>query len=227
MGKKPLLMGNRNKFIEENKGFIYSIASKICNRKLDWNNDDELSVALIAFNSACDNYNEDKGNFLSYAKVVIKNALIDFFRKSKVTPNLMFQDDEDKKDYIDMKNSLAEYERSKENKWRAEEIAELSKELLKYKLNFNDLLKASPSHTDTRNILLNIAVKSSGRESIIKYLTSKRNLPVKEIMLLTGANRKLIEKWRKYILVLIIIFCSDEYPYIKSYFNIKAGEDNE
>lgn len=46
-------------------------------------------------------------------------------------------------------------------------------------------------------------------------------------MLLTGSNRKLIEKWRRYILMLILILSSDQYPYIKSYLNIKAGENSE
>lgn len=227
MPKEPLLMKNRDEFIDENKGFIYTIASKICNKKLDWNNDDELSVAIIAFNTACDTYNEDKGNFSSYAKVVIKNALIDYFRKAKVAPYLMFREEEAQFDYADIKNSLSEYEKNKENDIRANEILELSKELMKYKLSFSELVNTSPSHYDTRNTLLNLAFKCSKQQSIVDYIVKRKNLPVKEIMLLTAVNRKLIEKWRKYILVLIIIFSSDEYPYIKSYFNIKAGEYNE
>lgn len=227
MDKEPLQMNNRDKFIEENRGFIYSIACKICNRKLDWKNDDELSISLIAFNNACDTYNSDKGNFLCYAKVLIKNALIDFFRKAKNTPYLMFKEEEGTVDYIDNRNALAEYEIQKENQRKAEEISEFSKELIKYKLSLNDLVKASPSHIDTRNNLLNIAFKCSKEKQIVTYIISKKNLPVKNIVLLTGTSRRLIEKWRKYILALIIIISSEEYVYIKSYFNIKAGEGDE
>lgn len=227
MEKEPLLLENRDKFIEENKGFIYNIASKICNRKLDWLNDDELSIALIAFNTACDTYNDNKGNFLSYAKVLIKNALIDFFRKMKNAPCLMFQDEEEVINYIDNKGALIEFEKEKENLRRAEEIAILSNELIKYKLNFSDLAEASPSHIDTRETLLNIAFKCSREECIIDYINNKKNLPIKEIILLTNANRKFLEKWRKYILVLILILSSNEYSYIKSYFNIEAGEYHE
>lgn len=224
MDKEPLLMNNRNKFIEENKGFIYSIACKISNRKLDWLNDDELSIALIAFNTACDNYNKDKGKFLSYAKVLIKNALIDFFRKSKNTPYLMFQDEEEVVNYIDNKGALIEFEKEKENLLKAEEIATLCQQLLKYKLSLNDLVQSSPSHIDTRNMLLNIAFKASREDHIISYINNKKNLPIKEIMLLTSTNRKFLEKWRRYILAMILILASDEYPYIRSYFNIKVGE---
>jgi RNA polymerase sigma factor len=218
---------DRDKFIEQNKGFIYNIACHVCNRKLDWINDDELSIALIAFNTACDKYNNDKGNFLSYSKVLIKNALIDSFRKSKNTPYLMFEDEEEVVNYIDNKNALNEFEKKKEDLIKAEEIAELSKELLEYKLNLNDLVEASPSHIDTRNNLLNLAFTCLKEQQILEYINNKKKLPIKKISLLTNASRKVLEKWRKYILTLIIILSSDEYLYIKSYFNIEVGDKHE
>ena len=227
MEKEPLLMNNRNNFIEENKGFIYNTASAVCNRKLDWINDDELSIALMAFNVACDTYDDNKGNFFGFAKVLIKNSLIDFFRKAKNTPYLMFQDEEEMGNYIDNKGALIEFEKEQETLRKAEEIALFSKELKKYKLSINDLVEASPSHVDTRNTLLNIAFKCSKEEHIINYLINKKNLPLKEIIILTNTNRKVLEKWRKYILVLILIFSSSEYFYIRSHFNIEVGETHE
>ena len=227
MEKEPLLMNNRNNFIEENKGFIYNTASRVCNRKLDWINDDELSIALMAFNGACDTYDDNKGNFFGFAKVLIKNSLIDFFRKAKNTPYLMFQDEEEMCNYIDNKGALIEFEKEQETLRKAEEIALFSKELKKYKLSINDLVESSPSHVDTRNTLLNIAFKCSKEEHIINYLINKKNLPLKEIIILTNTNRKVLEKWRKYILVLILIFSSSEYFYIRSHFNIEVGETHE
>jgi len=55
----------------------------LCKRPLEWGQKDELSIALIAFNSAIDSYDARKQvPFLPYAKVVIQNRLKDFFRKS-------------------------------------------------------------------------------------------------------------------------------------------------
>lgn len=227
MEHDPLLITRRDKFIEENKDFIYNITCGICKRKLQWQNDDELSIALIAFNNACDSYNQEKGTFLPYAKVIIKNALIDYFRKSKYTPCLAFSNEDETFDYIDSKNSLMEFEKQQENLRRAEEISHFSIELAKYKLSIDDLIEASPSHLDTRNTILNVAFKCSREENIIKYIREKKNLPIKEMMLLTSMNRKFFEKWRKYILVLILILSSNDYPYIRSYFNIKVGENHE
>ena len=66
MELEHLSQKNRNIFIEENKSFIYLATYKVCKRALDWNNDDELSISLIAFNHACETYEQTKGNFYSY-----------------------------------------------------------------------------------------------------------------------------------------------------------------
>ncbi len=218
---------NRDNFIEANKNFIFTAAQGVCRRKLTWENDEELSVALVAFNQACDTFDGSKSSFPTYANAVIRNALIDFFRQGKYTPVLIFEDEEEKSNYIDEKNSLTEFQRAKDNKSRAEEIMLFSEELKKYKLDFNDLVKASPSHKDTRNNLLNLAFLCSKEKTVTDYIKEKRLLPVKEIMAFSDTKRKFIEKWRKYLLTLILILTGSDYPYIKSYLNIKAGDKND
>jgi RNA polymerase sigma factor len=218
---------NRNKFIEKNKNLIYSITCKLCSRSLNWENDDELSIALIAFNTACDTYKSSKGSFYNFAKVIIKNSLIDFFRKNKNTPVLLFEEEDNSNNFIDNKNSISIYEQQNENQKRAEEIAQFTRELSIYKLDFNSLIKSSPSHRDTRNNLLNISFSCIKDDSIMDYIRSKNKLPVKQIILLTKTNRKLIERWRIYILCLILILSNKEYVYLRSYLNIKVGDKND
>ncbi|MBU3129266.1 RNA polymerase subunit sigma-28 [Clostridium tagluense] len=222
-----LLPENRSNFIGANKGFIYSTTSKICKRNLIWENDEELSISLMAFNIACDKYDETKGNFYGFVKIIIKNALIDFFRKNKNSPNLIFDNNNGNVDYIDGKNSINNFEIQIENEFRADEIKLFSEELLKYKINFDSLINLSPSHKDTRNNLLNLAFLCAREESVLNHLKTKRRLPTKEIIILTASNRKLIEKWRIYIISLILILINPEYVYLKSYLNIKEGELND
>jgi RNA polymerase sigma factor len=218
---------NRNHFIDENKFFIYNAAYSVCKRPLSWENDDELSIALIAFNTACDNYENLRGDFYSYAKVLIRNALIDYFRRSTKFDQVAFDYNDETVNYIDFKHSLHQYELQSENAMRAEEIKILSQELARYKLDFNTLTEASPSHSDTRKMLLNIAYMCSKNETILHYIKSKGKLPIKEIALYTTAKKKTIEKWRKYLLTLILILSSSEYPFIKSYLQLRVGENND
>lgn len=217
-------LNNRDLFITQNKDFVYKTTYNVCKRPINWENDDELSIALIAFNKACDNYEESKGDFFAYSRVIIRNALIDFFRKNSQNPMLTFDDDDSTIDYIDSRLSMDQFSISVENSYRAEEISLFSKELSKYGLDFSVLADSSPSHTDTRNSLLSLAAACSSNESILKYIKTKKLLPIKEICLLTGANKKTLEKWRRYLLALILILSCNDYPYIKSYLNIKAGE---
>jgi RNA polymerase sigma factor len=221
------LNNNRNDFIEKSKKFIYSVAANICRKKLQWENDDELSIALIAFNKACESYVEDKGNFFGYSKVLIKNAIIDYFRKSTNNPYLTFSTEDNPLEYIDTKNSMANYELEQENIKRGEEIKLFNDELKKYGLSFEVLVKSSPTHKDTRDKLLDLAFNCANEPSILEYILKSKILPVKQICLLTNSNRKLIEKWRRYIFALILIFSNKEYIYIRSYLNIKVGENNE
>lgn len=218
---------NRDNFISENMNFVKAVAYNICKRPLSSENDDELSIALIAFNKACDTYNNIKVNFHSYASTIIRNALIDFFRKSTKNIVLAFSPEEDNFDYIDSKLSINKYNQSKEKELLSEEISYFIKELAKYKLKFSDLVEASPSHKDTRDNLLNIATACTRNPYITDYINSKRTLPIKEICLLTSCNRKLIEKWRKYIIALILILDNGEYLYLKSYLNIKKVGDGD
>ncbi len=222
-----LLPENRSTFIQANKGFVYSTASKLCKRPLNWENDEELSISLIAFNVACNKYDIAKGNFYGFGKIIIKNALIDFFRKNKTSPNLMFHNNDGNVDYIDIKNSINNYEIKADNEFRADEIKLFSEELLKYKIDFNCLINSSPCHKDTRNNLLNFACLCAREQSILSYIKTKRRLPTKEAILLTGCNKKFIEKWHKYIISLILILSNPEYVYLKSYLNIKEGDVNE
>lgn len=222
-----LFLENRSDFIEANKGFVYSTTSKLCKRHLSWENDEELSISLVAFNIACDKYDKTKGNFYGFSKVIIKNALIDYFRKNKASPNLIFENNESNVDYIDGKNSINNFEVQIENEFRVDEIKLFSEELLKYKIDFNSLINLSPSHKDTRNNLLNVAFLCASEESILNHLKIKRKLPYKEIIILTASNKKFIEKWRIYIISLILILANTEYVYLKSYLNIKEGALND
>lgn len=217
---------HRDEFINSNKQFIYTTAYNVCKRKLQWENDDELSISIIAFNKACDMFSENKGSFFSYARVIIKNALIDYFRKNSQNVHINFGDDEESQEHLYDQPSINCYDIEMENKNRAEEILSFTKEIQHYKLSLENLMDSAPNHKDTKDNLLNIALKCAGEKAIVDYVHKYKMLPIKQIAVLTGSKTKLLEKWRKYILVLILILANDNYIYIKSYLDIKAGEQN-
>ena len=66
-----------NKFIKDNKRFIMVSASKATRRFIS-ENDDEWSIALIAFHEAVKSYDLSKGNFRTFAALVIRRRLTDY-----------------------------------------------------------------------------------------------------------------------------------------------------
>ncbi|MGI6226744.1 MAG: sigma factor, partial [Peptococcales bacterium] len=95
-------MGNeivRENLLRDYTPFILRVASNFCNRYLVMGQDDEASISLMAFNEAIDKFSADNGaKFLTFAEVVIRRRLTDYFRKesrftNKVLPMANFQDE--------------------------------------------------------------------------------------------------------------------------------------
>lgn len=213
---------DKNNFIIENKQFIYIAASSICKKRLQWENDDELSIALIAFDKSIELYSSSRGNFYSYAKIVIRNALIDYFRKG--INNHLSLHDEEATDYFYEKSSISKYEIEKENILRSEEVEVYVHKLKEYSITLEDLVDNSPTHIDTKDKLLDLAFLCSKNEEILYFIRKNKMLPIKKIILLTDIKRKYIESWRKYLLSVILILSNDTYIYMRSYLNISVGE---
>lgn len=208
----------REEFINSQKEFIRSFASFVCHRKLDWHNDDELSISLIAFNRAIDTFNPAAGkNFITYARVLIRNNLIDYFRSQQHgtgEKNIVVNELSDQVDTI---ASLRQHTLDADNLDRAYEI-EVFKEILEEcGVTIETLAKHSPRHRDTRENLKNIALKINCNEALKKRILKERRLPVKEIQALCGANRKFLDKWRKYILSLVIIAAHSDLEIMANY----------
>ena len=70
----------KNNLIGEYQNFILAAASKVLKRSVT-TSDDEYIIAMMAFGDAIDGYNENKGNFLGFAKTVIRNRIIDSIRR--------------------------------------------------------------------------------------------------------------------------------------------------
>ncbi len=72
-----------NQLIRDHYGFIIKATSDSLNRYVNVHNDDAFSIALQSFEEACQKYDQDKGPFLAYAKLVIRSRLIDHVRREK------------------------------------------------------------------------------------------------------------------------------------------------
>jgi RNA polymerase sigma factor len=210
----------RDELIKNHRDFIARISSRACKRPLTWDND-ELSVALIAFNEAVDKFSPDEGAaFQTFAQRVIRNRLVDYFRKESKHRHLslspMDPDDEELSRF-DLEHSNKQYQEAESQALFADVVEGYIETLNEYGVTLDDLVKVSPKHRDSRETLMNVALRLSSEASLLESLKRNKLLPIKELELLTGVKRRVLEKGRKYLIALVLIITDHRFYPLKSF----------
>jgi RNA polymerase sigma factor len=218
----------REEFLAEYKPFVAKTAMLLCKRPLEWGKHDELSIAFIAFNDALDSYDKKKQvPFMPYAKIVVQNRLKDYFRKQSrlMVERPLDTQDEDGKTIspADIQSAWDDFKERTIESERQDELAEYEELLSEFGIDFEALVEVSPKHKDSRQTLLKTAKAVADDNQLMKLLIKKKQLPINELLLRTGINRKTIERGRKFIIAAaLILFYRMEYPYLRAYINLDA-----
>jgi RNA polymerase sigma factor len=214
----------REQLVEQYKPFILKTASQFCHRMLEWGRDDELSIGLMAFNSAIDSFKpERKVPFLAFCKIVIINRLKDFIRQEVKYQNVYRLDDETLSDYIESKTAWESYNNRTIDDERREEIEEYERLLSEYGISFENLVEVSPRHRDYRQDLLTAAHNLARTDSLMEYLNSRKQLPINELIKVSGLKRKTLERGRKFIIAsALILNRPEQFIYLRSYINLES-----
>ncbi|SHH11465.1 RNA polymerase sigma-I factor [Desulfosporosinus lacus] len=212
---------SREEFIQNHKPFMIKISSTLCKRYLTWGHDEELSIALVAFNEAIDSFNpDDRASFYGFAKTVITRRLIDYFRKESKHQVLSLTPMEPDKDDLYDYESAASFKHYKEDEQKsdfAETVKSYTTVLAEYGIIFEDLVEASPKHKDSKATLWRVAQELCEHSNLLKHLTKTRLLPLKELELLTGVKRKVLERGRKYLIATTLILSDPEFESLKGF----------
>jgi len=189
--------------------------------------DEKLSIAMLVFINCVKQYDEKKGKFISFLSSSIKYRLIDQLRvnnsKPKIIP-LNFNNknvDEDDDNYIEDQVSVQIYRKDEEEKLLKDEIVAFNEELEIHSLSFNTLRKNCPKQKRSRESCIKIAVVIVNDPLMKGKYTKTGQLPQTEASLKTGVSVKTIEKYRKYIVALIILMLGD-YPAITGFIQLNS-----
>lgn len=211
---------NRTDFIKVNQKFIINSISEITHANSKRIKEDELNIAMFAFNYACNSYiNEDEnGNFYNYAKMLIRNNILSYFSKLEIVPSISFSNN-----ILRSPLTLTEIEKAAEEKIYQKELSILNDLLNYYNLNYIILSKSCPLTKKAKEKALNIAFLCSTQTFLLNLIYEKKYIPLKEISIFTRYDIKFIRRWQNYILMLIIILSNENLPYTRSYLNICVG----
>jgi len=202
--------------------FILRAASQVCKRFVRMGVDDEVSIALLAFNEALDKYDCSQAtSFFSFAQAVIKRRMIDYFRKNSGKPEIpwsaVIADDGDEKDLdnqldrLTWQSSQSKFFEDDVRELRREEILEYHKKLKEYGISLRELVEISPKHQDARRGAYQVARIIAHNPRFLDYLARTKSLPLKELELEVEVSRKTLERQRKYIIALAVIIAGEYY----------------
>lgn len=118
--------------------------------------------------------------------------------------------------YVFDEISVSSFVKEQQAVERNEEMKGYSQLLEDYGLSFEELVRFSPKHADSRKTAFHIAQIIAETPEFFGYLTEKKKLPIKELISLVEVSRKTIERHRKYIIAVVLLINSD-FVYIKEY----------
>ncbi|HPX32945.1 MAG TPA: sigma-70 family RNA polymerase sigma factor [Erysipelotrichaceae bacterium] len=188
--------------------FIKSEASK-CISRFCSEQDDEFSIAMIAFHEAILGYEQDRGAFLPYASMLIRNRIIDFQRKEGRHQGSISLDEEigdsdqtlmdqiaDERNYIQESTNL---EATKQ------EIEKLSTIMADFGVTFTDVADNSPKQERTLEACTTAICYAIENKHLLDAMLKTKKLPLAQLVKGSGVERKTLERHRKYILVMLLI----------------------
>lgn len=198
-----------DELIKEYMPFIKSETSKFLHRVPTYD-DDELSISMIAFHEAIRSYSRTRGSFLKYASVIIKNRLIDYARKEQKQNGVLSiemlgeeRETSAENNMPDEKDEIAEYEMRDATKF---EIVELVRQMEPFGVSLSDVADNCPKQQKTIKACADaIEYAKQHPELLDEFLRTKR-LPMAELTKGSGAERKTLERHRKYLVALLLIY---------------------
>ncbi|MDF9409036.1 MAG: RNA polymerase sigma factor SigI [Pelotomaculum sp. PtaB.Bin013] len=218
----------RENFLESCKPFIYKVVCKFTGKNLEWGRDDELAIGLIAFNEAIDRFCNDFGvPFLAYSRNVMKSRLVDHYRRENKNAKFFITQlslQEDGINNVEFAKSWEIFLEEEAAREREEEIKEFEDLLNMYGVSFEDLVKCSPRHRDTRRSLMLAAWELAKESSLFKKFMDNKKLPLVELGEITGIGRKTLERGRKYIIAMaLLINRREDFLYLASYLKLPVN----
>lgn len=194
--------------------FIIRTASATCH-KFVTKHDDEYAIALRAFCDAVQKFDPEADvSFEAYAKLLIKNRVIDYLRvESRHAGHLSIEDEmENGRDFGDDDDRAQEENQSA----AADEIARLSSVIAAYGITFSELPDASPKHAATRTACGQAVAYLIRHPELVADMRRNHLLPMKILQETCDIPRKTLERHRKYIVTATEV-CLGDYPVIAEY----------
>lgn len=190
-----------NELIEKHMPFIIKSISDVTGRYVSCENDEELSVGLLGFHEAIERYDNEKGHFLSFAKLVIGSRIKNYLKSENKHQHSSLEELLDKG--LEIKDEYLE--QKEDNSILIEEISRLKTEISSFGFTLEDLANEAPKQQATRKNAISLSEEISKEEEFTSFMYVKKRLPIKRIVLKFSVTEKVIKGSKKFIISVVII----------------------
>ena len=190
--------------------FIKSETAKFLKRPPMEGHDDELSIAMIAFHEAVRGYSRSRGAFLKYAAMIMKSRLIDYRRKEQRHGNVISLDAPAGEDDAPLSDTIADETDHNEAYMVREatraEIEELTRQMREFGVSLSDVADNCPKQQRTLEACRKALWHAKEHPELLDELLKTRRLPIARLSEGSGTERKTLERHRKYMVALLLIY---------------------
>lgn len=198
--------------IRQYMGFIRAETAKFIKRAPIDGQDEELSIAMLAFYEAILGYEQNRGAFLSYASRGIRNRMIDHYRKEKrhakvVSLHVPLQDEDDDISKLDrLEDPKNEIEASHRRAAAREEIEEFERQLGEFGITFSEVADNCPRQERTLASCQRVLAAAKLHPEIFDILLESKKLPISSLAEKSRTDKKTLERHRKYLIAVLLAF---------------------
>ncbi len=189
--------------------FIRSEATKSMTR-LCTEQDDEYSIAMMAFYEAVMGYERGRGAFLNYASLLIRSRLIDYSRKEqRHKGHISLYEENGSEDDRVLLDTIADsrdyFEEAAHREATRQEIEELTAVMAAFGVTFADVADNCPRQDRTLQACAKAIHYASENLHLLEEMLKNKKLPLSQLVHGSGAERKTLERHRKYIVAMLLI----------------------
>ena len=191
--------------------FIRAETAKFLKRPPEEGRDDELSIAMIAFHEAIGGYAKHRGSFLKYASMLIRSRLIDYARKERRHRQTVSLDAPAAgEESASLGETLPEErdhpEESAHRQATRQEIEELSRQMESFGVSLSDVADNCPKQQRTLQACRKALAYARENSWLLEELVQGKQLPLAKLSAGSGVARKTLERHRKYLVALLLIY---------------------
>ena len=173
--------------------------------------DDELSIAMIAFHEAIGGYQPRRGSFLKYAALLIRSRLIDYERKERRhRGHLSLDAPQGEEEGPSLGDVIPQEGNDQEEAAHRiatrQEIEELSRQMGEFGVGLSDVADNCPKQERTISACRRAVEYAKENPWLLDELLETKRLPLGKLSDGSGVERKTLERHRKYLVALLLIY---------------------